>query len=523
MSHPNQASIDAMTAALLLDHMGPHLDAPAAFARQTAQYIDRSDADAPDPDEVEAGTRLFLALRMAWNVNPHEVAAPAETMSAMQDALLALGYDLDLDGHGFDMHTPKAEGALAALGATAVEHLAASGFEEDADVGVLDAALWHAIAHHVVADALEESDPGRMVSIHARLRYALITRLYTGSYSRDRQGMTGLVDEARGVVLDMTAIPDGAEMITVSLLIRSTFGVEDEATGMDGQMIEGAPLLEDVRITIEAMGHASATLAAVAGSTKEIAWATLTTMLMGSRTGIPASPNLEAVYLMVREAGDLLDGDEDEVRESLLDAVATICCAMMLTGRLEVLDEQRNGILINMASEYIRQHLDPAEDNVAVIIESMVDALEIMHPEVDDFLGYAAATESDGDAAMVRIAMDRADPSPPPAGDVTVVPTAILIEMSEDEQVDVTALRHRIEAFFHVQPDSFRAFAQGDVYWRLVLDGHNGYSGTVGALKTISELEGVARASVVHRSAAGLGVTSMQKGTRSVHRLISQA
>ena len=523
MTHPNQASIDAMTAALLLDHMAPHLDAPASFARQTAVYIARYEDGTPDPDEVEAGMRLFLPLRMAWNPNPHETAAPGETMAALQDTLLALGYDLDLDGVGFDMHTPDADGALGTLGDTAVEHLATSGFTEDADVGEIDAVLWHAMAHHIVADAFEEHDPRRLVAIHARLRYAMVTRIYTGSYDHRRDEMSDLVGMARSVVLDMAAIPSGPDMIATSTTIRDTFGVEDQAAGMDRQDVEGAPLLEDSRVTYEAMSHASATLAAVADSTKEIAWASLTTMLMGSRTGIPASPNLEALYKLVREAGALLDGDADGVHEDLLDAVATMCCAMTLTGRLDALDEQRNGILVNMAGEYVRQHLDPAEDDVAVIMESLVDALERMHPEVDDFLGYVEASEADGDAALVRIAMGSADPSPPPAGDVTVVPTAILVEMDDDEEVNVTALRHRIEAFFHVQPDSFRAFSQGDVYWRLVLDGHNGYSGTIGALRTIGELAGVARASVVHRSAAGLGVTTMQKGTRPVHRLISQS
>lgn len=523
MEHPNQASMNALRTALLIQHVDDHLGAPAAYARQTAEYIAQSEAHTPDPDEVEAGMRLFLALRMAWNPGRQEDSAGHETMQALQDTLLALGYDMDLDGAEFDLHTPDAEGALDMLGEEVTEQLETSGFSEDADFGLIVAAMWHAIAHHMVADVFEETDPLRLVRRHALLCRQLITRIYTGSFDLRVRTLGDLVREARGLVLDMASLPDSSMLVALSATIRDTFGVADEAGGIDSQALPGAPLPLDHHVSEQAMSHASATLAAVAGSTKEIAWATLTTMLMGSRTGIPASPNLDAVYRLVRDTDILSEADGPSLGEDMLDAVATICAAMTLAGRLEPLDERRNGILINMAAEYVRQTLDPMEEDVSVIIETVVEGLEHMHPEVDVFLSYAAGEESDDDAARVRFEMDHADPTPPPKQDEIVVPTAILIETEETEEVDVSALRHRIGAFFHIQPDSFRAFAQGDVYWRLALDGHNGYSGTLGGLKTVSEIAGVARASVVYRSEKGLGVTTITRGSKPVHRLIEQA
>lgn len=520
MTHPNQASIDAFMSALLLDHLEPHLAAPAAFARQMAEYIGQSEAHAPDPDQVDAGTRLFLALRLAWNANPRATAASGETMAAIQDALRALDYHLGLDDLGFDMHTPAGDGGMDALDPMARDHLESSGFREDADLGLIDAALWHALAHHIVGNAFEEDDPVQLVNIHRTLRLAMITRIYTGSYDRDGDGLDKMIEEARGLVTDMARVPTSDALIAISLAMRESFGVVDGAEAHDARRLTDSPLPEGLELSMEAMQHASGTLAAISEGTKEMAWATIITMMIGSRTGMPVIANLDAVYQLVRNTDDILATDDEDSRRDLLDAVASICAAMTLAGRLEPLDRERNSILINLAAELVSRDIDPFEDDVSAIIECVVQALQDFHPALDEYLEHAAAAEADEDAITVRRGMSSADPSPPPADGHSVVPTAVLIETDGD--IDIFALKHRVEAFFHAQPDSFRAFEQGDIYWRLMLDGQNTYSGTLGALKTISALQGIAKASVVHRGPGGLGVTTIVKGGRPVHRLVNQ-
>lgn len=521
MTHPNQASIDAMTSALLLDHMADHLDGPADFARRLAEYVSLSQEHAPDPEHVAAGTRLFLALRLAWNDEPRDIAAPAETMAAVQDSMRALGYELDLDGVHFDMHTPEARGSLSEMPEHMRDQLEASGFVDDADMGLLDAALWFALAHHVVGNRFEEEDPVQIVNVHRRLRVNLVTRIYTGSFDLATDDLVHLVAEARALVIDMASAPTPGEMLERSMMAREAFGVEEEAEAFDMNAMQADSTPPLIDIDDETMHHASSTLAAVSDGDTRMAWAMLVTMMMGSETGMPAAPNMASIYRLVRDTDEMLVPTADAgASEDLLDAVATMAVAMVMTGRLEPMDKERTGILVNLAARAIARDLDPFEEEVAVIIETVTEALGTLQYEIDDYMAYAAAGEADGDALVVRSSMDKADPSPPPASGAMVMPTAVLVEMDDKAEIHIGTLRTHLQDSFTLQEDSFSAFAQGDVYWRLSTEDKDVYAAIGAALKTIAAVPGVKRVSVTHRGETGLGVTSLSQGGRPLHRII---
>lgn len=490
------------------------MDEALTFARQFATMLDYHEDGAPNPDDVVEATRVFLTLRTRWNEGEPDWVVRWETMGAIQQALSALGYELDLDDTEIDFHTPDDDGTIPDRQVEALIH---SGFEDAGTLGVLTAATWHAIGGLIAGGKIRSLDVGQLRELHAFIRTKGVQRIITGSFDLDDQSLGELVDLMTRTAEDHFALTPAAAMPTVSKHLRDIFGIAEEAAAIERAIsTEGSGDKKEGK----ALRHAAATVAAIGGCDPLVAATYVMELANGSVTGLPHVFSIPTLGKFTLSIQDLIYAEDDQDNLVADAAITTAMAAMTLVGRVPPMDDHRMKSVVKLVEEDLRQNLDE-EDEPMIVLEKLDSAIRRNAETVDEFLQFAEAVEVDDDAVAVRVAMDRADPSPPPAGDQRILPRALLIRTEDD--IDIGALQHRINAFLVPQPDSFRAFAHGDIYWRLAIAGENDYSATVSALRTIAALPGVAQASIVHRGFKGIGVTTVHKDGKPVHRTVRAA
>lgn len=508
MKHINNAELfdDAIGGPRVTGDFNESLD----FARQFSILLGYHEDDVPAPDEVVEATRMFLMLRTKWNDADHDHVVRQETMGALQQGLLALGYRLDLDGAENDFHTPEDDNSISRDEVAMLSHC---GFNDSGEIGMLNAAVWHALATLNIQGIISAENPQDLRDVHAAVRAHTANRMLSGSFYLENESLDALVRLATETATDSFSRPQADEINIISSHLRQLFG-DDEAINIELN-IETKDF--DINEFASAFKHGCETLSVIGESDIDAAGKYLMRLHNGSITGLPNALEIPAIGYFLENIEEAFEVVDDKYSQILINALTTKISAMMLLGRIDMINDEEMSAIIQLVIGDIHHNAEFGV-NYERALEEIDASVRHYAQRIDEFMNFAEAVNVDSDAMMVRAAMDKADPSPPPVNEELILPRALLVRT--EGEVNVSSMQHHIDAFLVRHPDSFKAFTHGDIYWRLAAEGENNYGATLGALRTISALPGVAQASIVYRSRRGLGVTTISKNGSPAHRIV---
>lgn len=509
--------IDSRTFESLVDALNiaehrKHMDEIMPFAYDFARRAGANESELPNPQAIAAGAALFLGLRMAWNAKTPEIAAISESLPAIQDAFAVFDYHLCLNAFEFGLHTP--ENCEGKLSNKQLEILERAEFEADFMLGMLDAAVWHAIVSQVTAGRLKMRTPGGFQKLHRKYRNNTINRIGSGTFSFADQGMTGLILLASEVADDAQKVPNPNAMIEISESLRETLNLWNQVPNF----AEYTVLRKSLATSKD---YSANTLEAINGDGETSCFDYLSSMIEGSCTGLPHSENIAAIDNMIEELFWKDTQDASEMcpnKEVISGGVTFILAAMTITGRIPEMKRHRTKAVIEMVTENLIQNIQASSYVDEALLESIYRMILFNAYAVESSPEARSASDVDLDFEIVRTCMNDIDPTVPPSGESEINPRSLYVRASK--AFDIEIVERHIEMFLRPQRDALQMANMGEIYWRLSDTEKNSYSGTIGALQTIASLPGIDEAGIIYRQEASLGVTTIRQGSEPVHRKI---